>query len=139
LWQIRNRCEEGKDGEKLIEGEIAVELSEIIECPDLESFLNLIGEKLAGPAEVLMSQEYSVEGHFGDTIFLKVSGDASAMLEYDEPTEKCQNCGNLYLEDELSTPIKDLTQRVAPGEPMPSGECLDPECRALCQPIPQEQ
>ena len=92
LWQIRNNSND----EDWIEGEVAVELSEVIECPDLESFLNLIGYKLAGETELLMSQEYEVVGHCGDTLFIKVGADASGMLEYDEPTEECQNCGNQY-------------------------------------------
>jgi hypothetical protein len=46
---------------------------------------------------------------------------------------KCQDCCRVWDLDELR-PIQDLGQRVAPGEPMPSGECADPECGALCQP-----
>ena len=45
---------------------------------------------------------------------------------------ECQNCGAIVNDEDLK-PIKDLMQRVEPGEPMPSGEC--PECGALCQPI----
>ena len=125
LWQIRNRCEDGEDGEKWIEGEVAVELSDIIECPDLESFQNLVGEKLAGQTEVLLSPEYEVVGYHGNTLYIKLVADASAMLE-EVATEECQNCRNEYLLDELTTPIPDLEQRVTAGEPMPSGECPDP-------------
>ena len=42
----------------------------------------------------------------------------------------CQNCSTILTEDEL-VPARDLGQRVAPGEPFPSGEC--PDCGALCQ------
>jgi hypothetical protein len=45
---------------------------------------------------------------------------------------ECQNCAELWGEEELKE-IKDIFQRVAPGEPMPSGEC--PECGALCHPV----
>jgi len=43
---------------------------------------------------------------------------------------KCQDCG---WEGDASDclPISDLHERVAPGEPMPAGEC--PDCGALCQ------
>lgn len=44
----------------------------------------------------------------------------------------CQNCEWRGPDTDLRE-VKDLTQRVDPGEPMPSGEC--PECGALCQPI----
>ena len=47
---------------------------------------------------------------------------------------RCENCGNLYLFSELTNPIHDLHERVAPGEPMPSGECPAAECRAVCHP-----
>lgn len=48
---------------------------------------------------------------------------------------QCQNCAEVWPDDELD-PIKDLHQRVAPGEPMPTGEC--PNCGCLCQPIDEE-
>lgn len=49
-----------------------------------------------------------------------------------EARSECQNCGKIWTDDELN-PIEDLSMRVSPGEPMPSGEC--PECGALCQEI----
>ena len=49
----------------------------------------------------------------------------------------CENCGWGGLEEELGE-ITNLGQRVAPNEPVPSGEC--PDCGALCQPyIGREQ
>jgi hypothetical protein len=47
---------------------------------------------------------------------------------------QCQNCGTLYLFSELTNPVPDLQERVAPGEPMPSGECPEADCRAVCHP-----
>lgn len=44
---------------------------------------------------------------------------------------ECQNCGDLLHNDSLKE-IDDLSQRVAAGEPAPSGEC--PHCGALCHP-----
>lgn len=44
---------------------------------------------------------------------------------------KCQNCNWTGLQADCK-PVKNLTQRVAVGEPMPAGEC--PECGALCHP-----
>jgi hypothetical protein len=43
----------------------------------------------------------------------------------------CQNCGGLHT-DEMLQDISDIGQRVAPGEPMPSGQCM--YCGALAHP-----
>jgi hypothetical protein len=45
---------------------------------------------------------------------------------------RCQNCRRIWNPDELKH-IKDIFERVDPGEPMPSGEC--PDCGALCEPL----
>ena len=50
-----------------------------------------------------------------------------------DPLAECQDCEQRTPESKLVNPIKDLAQRVAPGEPMPAGEC--PACGALCQEI----
>src|SRR5512137_213778 len=42
----------------------------------------------------------------------------------------CQGCGERIGDRELLGGIRDLGERVAPGEIMPSGEC--PRCGALC-------
>ncbi|WP_234625063.1 hypothetical protein RMS29_027390 (plasmid) [Agrobacterium rosae] len=41
----------------------------------------------------------------------------------------CQNCSNSFAENELRE-IRNITERVMPGEIMPAGEC--PSCGALC-------
>ena len=46
---------------------------------------------------------------------------------------QCDNCDQYFDEDQLD-PIRDLMQRVSPGELMPSGECPNPDCGALCHP-----
>ncbi len=48
---------------------------------------------------------------------------------------RCQNCEWAGEEDELKNAgnIPDFNERVAPGEPCPSGEC--PECGAVCHPV----
>lgn len=45
---------------------------------------------------------------------------------------ECQNCDARLLADRLQ-PLKDVFKRVAPGEPMPAGEC--PECGAVCHEV----
>lgn len=45
---------------------------------------------------------------------------------------KCQNCEWTGSRDELCA-IKDIGERVAPGEPMPAGEC--PDCGALAHEV----
>lgn len=52
---------------------------------------------------------------------------------------RCQNCDWQGPDEQLGRQIEDtpdLLERVAPGEPMPTGEC--PECRALCQPFEED-
>lgn len=46
---------------------------------------------------------------------------------------QCNNCGQHFGEEELR-PIRHLTERVSPGEEMPSGECPNSDCGALCHP-----
>ena len=48
------------------------------------------------------------------------------------PSSECQNCGKKWPDTELE-PEKDIHQRVAPGEPMPNGQC--PDCGAVCHSI----
>ena len=49
---------------------------------------------------------------------------------------ECGNCGKVWDEEELTRvfpDIPDLAERIAPGEPVPAGEC--PECGALVHEI----
>lgn len=51
---------------------------------------------------------------------------------------RCQNCDWTGPDSDLLwAEIKDLGERVAPGEPMPSGEC--PVCGCLCQPVEETE
>ena len=49
-----------------------------------------------------------------------------------EELSACDDCGTIFPQSKLK-PVEDIGQRVAPGEPMPSGEC--PECGAVCHPV----
>ena len=51
-----------------------------------------------------------------------------------EENSICQDCGKTWTDEQLNEITHGIWERVAPGEPMPSGEC--PECGALCQPVP---
>lgn len=52
------------------------------------------------------------------------------LIEVDgEGLSECQNCEARWAEADLKE-VKHLGLRVAPGEPMPSGEC--PSCGAVC-------
>lgn len=46
---------------------------------------------------------------------------------------RCQDEGHLLAEVDLVNPVPRLTERAAPGEPMPYGEC--PECGSLVHPL----
>jgi hypothetical protein len=46
---------------------------------------------------------------------------------------ECANCGEVWPANKLA-PIKDLDQRIELGGMVPSGECPDVSCGALCYP-----
>lgn len=48
-------------------------------------------------------------------------------------TSTCDNCGKVYNDDDLAT-IADYSSRVTPGGIVPTGECPDEDCGALCFP-----
>lgn len=50
---------------------------------------------------------------------------------------KCDNCGKVYSEDDLKV-VRHLHERVDPGGIMPSGECPNSECGALCYPTDED-
>ena len=97
------------------------------------------------PFRVKLIEVVAAEFLIYATFALKVLADDQQAMSYsDDPSpdgtfpdrvderSECQNCRLTWDEDELKE-IKHLSERVAPGEPMPSGEC--PECKALCHPL----
>jgi hypothetical protein len=48
---------------------------------------------------------------------------------------RCENCEKIWPDSELSA-IEHVHERVATGEPMPSGQC--PDCGAVCHPVEKE-
>lgn len=58
-------------------------------------------------------------------------------IENQEPLSRCQNCEWLGIPVIGLEAIPDLTQRISPGEAVPSGEC--PECGALCHEATAEE
>jgi hypothetical protein len=83
-----------------------------------------------------MQREYMVIGSPSSATVFDVFEDvidSGPMSRIDlSDVSECQNCGLRWTSDELE-PITGLLERVAPGEPMPSGQCSS--CGALCQPI----
>jgi hypothetical protein len=59
---------------------------------------------------------------------LAKEGIENAEAQYDE-SATCDGCNATWDVDDLPA-VTDLAQRVAPGEPMPAGEC--PACGAVC-------
>lgn len=49
---------------------------------------------------------------------------------------RCDNCNAGYRKLDELKPVLDLAQRVAPGEPMPVGEC--PACGAVVHPVTED-
>lgn len=56
---------------------------------------------------------------------------------YQHETATCDNCGTVWPIEKLND-ITSFFQRVAAGEPVPAGECPDPECTALCH-VPERE
>lgn len=68
--------------EGYITGIVPVDLSDIVEG-DLESFLDLLSEKVTG-TELLMDINYDVVGFEENTLFIKVTGDVSNIVEIED-------------------------------------------------------
>ncbi len=66
-----------------------------------------------------------------DEALNEIMGALFSEVEKDGESE-CQNCGRIW-PDSLLAAVEDLSMRVAPGEPMPSGGCR--ACGAVCQPV----
>lgn len=58
---------------------VRVDLDDVI-VRDREGFLDLLSTRLTGD-ELLMDIEYNVVGHDGDTLFIRVSGNVSGILD----------------------------------------------------------
>lgn len=68
--------------------------------------------------------------HIGDSKHIGAEGHPVFGVSILEPDLfECQNCGKEWAENELHE-LLDVTERVAPGELMPAGEC--PDCGAVC-------
>lgn len=79
----------------------------------------------------VIAAEASSGADFGINLrveILRAEWDAS------EELDQCDACASIFPRSRL-TPVKDIAQRVAPGEPMPSGECPAYGCGALCHPL----
>ncbi len=97
----------------------------------------LLAEVFAGitwPAGVDHFVVTDEDGNQYPTNVYETPEEDTPMPEPPAPTcYRCDNCLRLWTEAELQ-PIKDVFERVAPGEPMPAGEC--PACGALCHAVP---
>ena len=53
---------------------------------------------------------------------------------YQSATSQCDDCRSIYNDNQLEE-IDNFFMRVEAGGVVPSGQCPDPECGALCYPI----
>ena len=53
---------------------------------------------------------------------------------YRSATSQCDDCRSIYNDDQLEE-IDNFFMRVEAGGEVPSGQCPNPECGALCYPI----
>lgn len=104
-------------------------LMTVTEKQTLESILNRYSD-LGAICDVSVSETSPVPQSFDqalDEIIKDLENEVSSELAVQE----CQSCSRRWLEEQLNE-VEDLSMRVAPGEPMPSGEC--PACGAVCHP-----
>jgi hypothetical protein len=92
-----------------------------------EAAKSLSGMNVSGALESLKDNGYIFEANALAHLASVATGTKADFSE-------CQNCGTLW-GDDLLNPVEDIGQRVGPGEPMPSGECPDEDCRAVCHTI----
>jgi len=130
-WQLRDIAA-GLGQTNTVKGVVLLDMDDILH--GIEAVNDLACERLAGlGGSRLQDIRYKV---VGNALFVEITADASELLAPEETlTEECQNCQRRFTEDEIVNPIPDLVQRVLPGEPMPSGECPVPECRAVCHTV----
>jgi hypothetical protein len=94
------------------------------------------GEVLEGwsPLQVYdLDAAQAIELHIASPVVTR-SEDQGLMdnaLETPAEVNVCDGCGMRW-PDSVLVPLRDVAERVAPGEPMPSGEC--PSCGAVCHP-----
>ncbi len=87
---------------------------------------------LASQVEEIIPQ-ISLPDAIDSATLLEVRRDFGELIELQMLSlHQCQNCDSVWDDDEIHD-IRDLTQRVSPGEPYPSGQC--PDCGSLCQAI----
>jgi len=53
---------------------------------------------------------------------------------YQSPTSQRDNCRSIYNDEQLEE-VENFFERVEAGGVVPSGQCPDPGCGALCYPI----
>jgi hypothetical protein len=56
------------------------------------------------------------------------------MQNYGSATSQCDDCRSIYNDNQLEE-IDNFFMRVEAGGVVPSGQCPDPECGALCYPV----
>ncbi len=63
---------------------------------------------------------------------VKTAITADQAVRDNQELSRCQACNRLYVEGEMVPleELKNLLERITPGEQVPSGEC--PDCGALC-------
>lgn len=112
-----------------------------------KSLPHVTGKAIQSKQEIITSAETLCEQNISKAITCLREGgwiyEAAALIYLAEAcgaasgsNSKCQNCGSIW-PDEMLVEAEHLSERVGIGEPMPSGECPDKECGALCQIVPR--
>ena len=78
--EIEKAIRDSRPVDGFISEVVAVRLGEVIEAGGLDGFFDLLSNRLTG-TELLMNIDYDMVGHKGDELHLRVSGDASQIVE----------------------------------------------------------
>jgi hypothetical protein len=65
----------------------------------------------------------------------KIAKQLDAVATESGFTSRCENCGEIYQEDDLEE-IRNYSERVAGDEEQPVGQCPAKDCGAVCHLIP---
>jgi hypothetical protein len=95
----------------------------------IEWAIDAEGETPRKAIEATLLTYFQGEWPHGVDHFVAIERDGTQHAIQYHAEYECDCCGDFHHIDDLAA-IRDIFQRVAPGEPMPAGEC--PTCGGLC-------
>jgi len=112
-----------------------VQIGEFTVLPDESAVRHELIALLRAARAYVDTEDACASNEHQEAVKLQEEIDGVLQAHDTQYPHRCQDCGDQFRDDQVVPldQVKNLLERVSPGEPMPSGEC--PECGALCQPI----